>query len=99
VRFVIVDLDRSRSAAQDKLFKSFYRGYIPHVIILDKAGEVVYNQAGEVEESRLAQILDQALLGAPAGVLGGARVADEHPVGVPQARAGDRHPHQFLSSQ
>ena len=61
VRFVIVDLDRSRSAAQKELEEKFYRGYIPHITILDKTGKAVYDSAGEVDESVLAGILDKTL--------------------------------------
>ena len=61
VRFVIVDLDAGRSAAQAQLVRKFYRGYIPHVTILVQDGKVLYNVAGEVEESTLASILDKAL--------------------------------------
>ncbi len=61
VQFVIVDLDRRRSAAQKDLLRKFYRGYIPHVTILDKTGKPVYDAAGEVEKSTLAGILDGAM--------------------------------------
>ena len=61
VQFVVVDLDRGRSAAQKALEKRFYHGYIPHIAIIDKHGEVLFNQAGEMDESSLALILDQAL--------------------------------------
>ncbi len=58
---MIVDLDSSLSAAQKNLMKNFYRGSIPHVAILDKDGKPLYDQAGEVEESELASILERAL--------------------------------------
>ena len=61
VRFVIVDLDRSRSAAQEKLVKEYFRGYIPHVTIFGRDGKALYNSSGEIEESRLVSILDKAL--------------------------------------
>ena len=61
VRFVIVDMDAGRSAAQEAVVKKYYRGYIPHVTILVQDGKVLYNVAGEVEESTLASILDKAL--------------------------------------
>ncbi len=64
VGFVLVNLDRSRSAAKE-LARKYYRGYIPHVTILTADGRVLYNQAGEVETARLARILDQALEGKP----------------------------------
>ncbi len=61
MHFVIVDLDRSRSAAQQELLKKFYRGYIPHVTILNKSGKPVYNSSGEVDETTISTILDAAL--------------------------------------
>ena len=61
VQFVVVDLDRSRSATQKELQKKFYRGYIPHIAILDNAGQAAYDSAGEVEESTLEMILDKTL--------------------------------------
>ena len=39
VNFVVVDLDRKRSPAQQQLVKQYYRGYIPHVVVLDKSGK------------------------------------------------------------
>ena len=61
VNFVVVDLDQKRSPAQQQLVKQFYQGYIPHVVVLDKAGNAVYNSSGEVDESSLSSLLDRAL--------------------------------------
>jgi hypothetical protein len=61
VNFVIVDLDTKRSPEQQELVRKFYQGYIPHVVILDTAGNPLYNASGEVEEERIAAILDKAL--------------------------------------
>jgi hypothetical protein len=61
VQFVIVDLDRSPSPAQQALVKKYYRGSIPHVTILDGNGHALYDQAGEVEEASISRILDSAL--------------------------------------
>ena len=61
VHFVIVDLDLKRSPEQQELVKKYYRGYIPHVTVLGKSGQAVYNSSGEVDESRIATILDEAL--------------------------------------
>jgi thioredoxin-related protein len=58
---VVVDLDVKRSAAQKELVKKYYQGYIPHVTVLDKAGKPLYNSSGEVEESKISGILDEAL--------------------------------------
>lgn len=61
VQFVIVDLDKPLSPAQESLRKKFYAGYIPHVVVLNAAGDAVYNASGEVDESKIAPLLDQAL--------------------------------------
>jgi 2'-5' RNA ligase len=61
VQFVVIDLDIKRTAQQQELVKSYYRGYIPHVTVLDAAGKPVYNSAGEVEESAISFILDASL--------------------------------------
>jgi hypothetical protein len=38
------------SARQNsRLVKEYYKGYIPHVLVLDAHGEPLYNQAGEVD--------------------------------------------------
>ena len=60
VHFVLVNLDRSRSAARE-LIRKFHRGYIPHVTIVAADGAVLYDRAGEVETERLAAILERAL--------------------------------------
>lgn len=61
VQFVVVDLDRPLSSAQKQLEKKYYRGYIPHVVVLDAAGNSVYNASGEVDESVISGLLDKAL--------------------------------------
>jgi len=60
---VIIDLDKKRSAEREQLVKDYYKGYIPHVVVLDGSGRAVYNDSGEVSESKISGILDQ-LLGA-----------------------------------
>ena len=61
VHFVIIDLDKKRSKAQQRLVEEYYEGYIPHVVVLDKKGKAKYSQASEVEESKISAILDKAL--------------------------------------
>ena len=64
MNFIIIDLDHKLSAGQQQLVDRYYRNLVPHVVIVDASGKVVYNQPGEVEESRVSGILDQALHGA-----------------------------------
>jgi len=58
---VIIDLDKKRSAEQQQLVKEYYKGYIPHVVVLDGSGRAVYNESGEVSESKTASTLDRLL--------------------------------------
>jgi len=61
VQFVVIDLDHALSPAQQQLEKKYYRGYIPHVVVLDASGTAVYNSSGEVDESVIAGLLDKLL--------------------------------------
>lgn len=61
VQFVIVDLDHPLSTAQQELKKKYYKGYIPHVVVLDASGAALYNSSGEVEESVISGYFDKAL--------------------------------------
>jgi hypothetical protein len=61
VQFVIIDLDRRLSPAQDELKKMYYTGYIPHVVVLDSTGTPLYNSSGEIDSSVISGLLDKAL--------------------------------------
>jgi hypothetical protein len=61
VQFVVVDMDRPRAPAQEDLVKRYYKGYIPHVTVLNKDGKIAYNSSGEVEEGEIAKVLDKTL--------------------------------------
>jgi hypothetical protein len=61
VQFVVVDLDRPHSPAQQELVKKFYKGYIPHVVVLNRDGNTAYNASGEVEEGEISKVLEKAL--------------------------------------
>jgi hypothetical protein len=61
VQFVVIDLDRKLPPAQTELVKKYFTGSIPHVVVLDRSGNAVYNSAGEVPEDAITPILDKAL--------------------------------------
>jgi hypothetical protein len=61
VQFVIIDLDQPLSSQQQQLKKKYYRGYIPHVVVLDPAGSALYNSSGEVDAAVISGLLDKAL--------------------------------------
>ena len=64
IRFVVVDL-RKPSLAQQALIDRYYRGYIPTIAVIDSAGKVLYDRAGETasergDTSNLQKLLDSA---------------------------------------
>jgi len=61
VHFVVIDLDVPRSPEQQKLVKQFYKGYIPHVVVLNVRGESLYNQSGEVDSERIEEIFNSSI--------------------------------------
>jgi len=61
VQFVVVDLDRPRSPAQEELVKKFFKGRIPHVVVLNRDGKTAYSASGEVESGEISKLLEKAL--------------------------------------
>lgn len=61
IHFVAIDLDVAVPAEQQDLVKQYYKGYIPHVLVLDAHGKPLYNQSGEVDSSRIESIFKNAL--------------------------------------
>jgi hypothetical protein len=61
VQFVVIDLDRKQSRAQEELVKKFYKGFIPHVLVLNSSGNPVYNASGEVDEKEISKLFDGML--------------------------------------
>jgi hypothetical protein len=64
IRFVVVDL-RNPSLSQTALIARYYRGYIPTIAVIDSAGNVLYDRAGETasergDTSNLQKLLDSA---------------------------------------
>src|ERR1700756_3738123 len=60
VHFVVIDLDVQRSPEQQKLVKQYYKGYIPHVLVLDARGQALYNQSGEVDSVVIEDLFKRA---------------------------------------
>lgn len=61
VQFVVIDIDHRLSPAQKELKKKYFRGYIPHVVVLDASGSALYNRSGEVDGAVISSLLDKAL--------------------------------------
>jgi hypothetical protein len=60
VNFVAIDLDVALSQEQQVLVRQYYKGYIPHVVVLDAHGKPIYNQSGEVDSGRVEAIFKSA---------------------------------------
>lgn len=60
-QFVVIDLDKKLSPAQQEIQSKYYKGYIPHVVVLDANGTAVYNSSGEIGEKEISAWLDQTL--------------------------------------
>jgi hypothetical protein len=61
VHFVVVDLDRHLSPAQKIVRQRFCSGVIPHITVLDKKGNAVFDFTGEADETTMSGWLDYAL--------------------------------------
>ena len=58
---MIIDLDKKRPAEQQALVKEYYKGYIPHVVVLDANGKALYNSSGEVDSRVIEDILEKSI--------------------------------------
>lgn len=61
VHFVVIDTDLPQSEPQRELYRRYFQGYIPHVVILSSRGKPLYNHSGEIESRRIEKIFEQAL--------------------------------------
>lgn len=62
LKFIVVDVDSAvTSPAMKQLIKSFYGGYIPDQILLDKTGKQAWHRSGEVEVKEMQHQIDQVL--------------------------------------
>ena len=49
VKYIVIDVDHATTDDAKKLIKTYYQGYIPCQVILDKSGKKTWSQVGEVE--------------------------------------------------
>lgn len=61
MNFVIIDTDQKLPEGQKAVVQKYFRGYIPHVVVIDRFGKALYDDAGEVDEAVIAKYLDKAL--------------------------------------
>jgi len=61
VHFVVIDTDLPMSEQQTKLYRRYFRGYIPHVVVLNSRGKPLYDHSGEVNSRQIEELFDRAL--------------------------------------
>ncbi len=57
-KFIIIDVDHPANDGAKALIKSYYKGYIPTEVVLDKTGKMSWNQTGETDLSALKGMLE-----------------------------------------
>ncbi len=61
IKAIIIDVDHPANASVVKLIKTYYKGYIPLTVILDKNGKVSSTHSGETDAGDLKSKLDRVL--------------------------------------
>ena len=61
VKVIVVDVDHPANANVVKLIKTYYKGYIPLNVILDKNGKVSSSHSGEMDGGELKSKLDRVM--------------------------------------
>lgn len=60
-KFVIIDVDHPANDGAKALIKTYYKGYIPSQVLIDKSGKAVWNQTGETELSAVKTQIEKGL--------------------------------------
>jgi len=61
VKVIVIDVDHPANANVVKLIKTYYKGYIPLNVILDKSGKVSSSHSGEMDAGELKSKLDRVI--------------------------------------
>lgn len=61
LKFIVIDVDHASGDDAKSLVKTYYRGYIPSEVLLDKTGKVVWNHDGECELSVVKAQVDKVV--------------------------------------
>jgi hypothetical protein len=59
LKFIVVDVDHPVSDQCRNLIKTYYRGYIPCEVLLDRTGKVAWQETGEVKTSIIKDRIDE----------------------------------------
>lgn len=61
VKVIVIDVDHPANANALKLIKSYYKGYIPLNVVLDKDGKLSTSHSGEIDTGDLKSKVDRDL--------------------------------------
>lgn len=61
VKVIVIDVDHPANANALKLIKTYYKGYIPLNVILDKEGKLSTSHSGEIDTGDLKSKVDRVL--------------------------------------
>lgn len=61
VKVIVIDVDHPANANALKLIKSYYKGYIPLNVVLDKDGKLSTSHSGEIDTGDLKSKVDRVL--------------------------------------
>lgn len=61
LKFIIVDVDHVTTPEAKQLIKSYYQGYIPQEVLLDKQGKTFWTHIGEIDSTALTAQLTKII--------------------------------------
>jgi hypothetical protein len=61
LKYVVIDVDHASNDDAKNLVKTYYRGYIPSEVLLDKTGKITWNHDGECELSVVKSQVDKVV--------------------------------------
>lgn len=61
VKVIVIDVDHPANASALKLIKTYYKGYIPLNVVLDKDGKLSTSHSGEIDTGDLKSKVDRVL--------------------------------------
>lgn len=60
LKFIVIDVDHASTEGK-RLIKSYYQGYIPAQVLLDKTGQIHWSHTGEVAPGELSSKVEKVI--------------------------------------
>lgn len=61
LKFIVIDVDHTKTESAKRMLKAYYQGYIPEVVLLDKNGQKLWSANGEVDSKVLENKVESSL--------------------------------------